>query len=68
LVFTVNGFRKARYAAKLTQQEAAKRIGVDLRTISAWEKDENVPRDKNVEKAAEVYGCTVDELLKKDDA
>lgn len=62
-IFEMNGFRKARFSAKLTQAQAAKKIGVDPITIIQWEKGANVPSKRNLEKAAMVYGCTVDTLL-----
>lgn len=62
-IFNINGFRRARLSAKMTQVQAAEKIGVDPITIIQWEKGSNTPTKRNLEKAAEAYGCTVDELL-----
>ncbi len=62
-IFEINGFRKARLLARLTQVQAAAKIGVDPITIIQWEKGTNTPTKRNLEKTAEVYGCSVNELL-----
>jgi len=66
-IFKANAFRRARLAAELTQREAAKRIGVDPVTIIQWEKGSDFPQRNNLAKAADVYGCTVEQLKEKDD-
>lgn len=66
-IFEINGFRKARLSAKMTQTMAADKIGVDPITIIQWEKGSNMPTKRNLAKAATVYGCTVDELLREDE-
>lgn len=66
-IFEINGFRKARLSAKMTQTQAAEKIGVDPITIIQWEKGSNTPTKRNLEKAAALYGCTVDELLREDE-
>lgn len=59
-------FYNARKAAKLTQAQAADLIGVTDATISQWENGETRPKTSRLAKVAEVYGCTIDELLKED--
>ena len=60
------GFYKARKAAGLTQMQAAKLLGVTDATISQWENGETRPKTNRLSKVAEIYGCTIDELLKED--
>lgn len=59
-------FYNARKAANLTQAQAADLIGVTDATISQWENGETRPKTSRLAKVAEVYGCTIDELLKED--
>lgn len=58
-------FLKARKAAGLTQIQAAQLLGVTDATISQWENGETKPKTSRLAKVAEVYGCTIDELLKE---
>lgn len=48
--------RQARAEHALTQQEAAARIGVSLRTIQNWEGGIKEPNLRQLEKCADVYG------------
>lgn len=41
-IFEINRFRKARLSAKMTQAQAAEKIGVDPITIIQWEKGSNI--------------------------
>jgi transcriptional regulator with XRE-family HTH domain len=52
-----------RMRAGLTQQEVANRLDVNPSTITHWEKGRNFPAVSRLPKLAELYGCTVDELL-----
>ena len=57
------GFKSAREKTGMTQQEAAKAIGTDQSTVCLWETGKTNPRASLLPKIAEVYGCTIDELL-----
>lgn len=52
-----------RMRAGLTQREVANRLGVNPSTVTHWEKGRNFPTVSCLPKLAELYGCTVDELL-----
>lgn len=52
-----------RKAAKLTQEEAAERIGVTRQAIAKWEKGESVPDLYNCTALAKLYGVTLDDLV-----
>lgn len=53
-----------RIAANLTQEEAAKRLGVCQTAISMWESGNSKPRINMIKKIAEVYDCNVEQLFK----
>lgn len=52
-----------RKRAGLTQREVANRLGINQSTVVLWEKGRTFPTSPKLPKLAELYGCTVDELL-----
>lgn len=56
-------FASARIAAGLTQSEVARRLEIDQSTVSYWETGKHLPRGALLIQAADLYGCTIDELL-----
>ena len=59
-------FKNARKTAGLTQAKAAELLGVSDATISQWENGETNPKTSRLAKVAEVYGCTIEELLREE--
>ena len=55
--------KEMRIAARLSQKEAAKRIGFVQSAVAHWENQGNHPRLSKLPKIAEAYGCTVADLL-----
>ncbi len=53
----------AREAAKLEQAELAKRLGVKLKTIQAWENDQSEPRANRLGMMAGILGVSMMWLL-----
>ena len=53
----------ARRNVKLTQKEAADRLGVSNATICNWEKGTSFPNVQQVEKICELYGVSYDDLI-----
>ena len=53
-----------RRANGYTQQEVADRLGVSNRTLSAWERDTSAPDILLLPVLADLYGVTVDEILR----
>jgi len=60
-----NLFYKARCRAGLTIAKAASKIGVSTVSICAWEYGKREPKVNILRRVADVYGCTVDELIGK---
>ena len=61
--------RAERKKLGLTQTELAEKMGVSLRTISTWERDAALPRNrKTYEKLAEVLNVSRSYLLNDDEA
>ena len=48
---------------EMTQEEAAKRIGVTKTALSMYENDERVPRDEIKKRIAALFGQTVGSLF-----
>lgn len=66
-IVTANRLLKYRKLHKLSQEELAEKIGVSRQAISKWERAEASPDTDNLVLLAEVYGVTLDELLKGED-
>lgn len=56
-------FVSAREKAGLSQREASQKLGVNQSTVCFWETGRNFPRASMLVKMAELYCCTIDELL-----
>lgn len=52
----------ARVNRKLTQAEAAKRIGVTKKTLGSWEKGKTFPKIDKIPVICEVYQRSFDEI------
>lgn len=49
---------------RLTQEELADRLGVSRQSVSKWESDASVPELDKLIRLSEVFGITMDELVK----
>ncbi len=63
----MNKLKTLRKENNLTQEELAKKIGVNLRTLQKWENGESSIRTKNAEKLAKHFGVSVGYLLGYED-
>lgn len=61
---TANRLLQYRKKHNLSQEELAAKIGVSRQAISKWERAEASPDTDNLILLAEIYGVTLDELLK----
>lgn len=55
--------KKARNRKQLTQEQVAKRLGIDFTTISKYENDKSQPDNEILQKLASLYDISVDWLL-----
>lgn len=55
--------KEERENSNLTQEEAAKRIGVSKSIISKWENGKSYPSLENLSKISETYGVSINEIL-----
>lgn len=63
----MNVMRERRLRAAIpTQQEVAKAMGVQVSTISKWERGLAKPRADKLPMLAKLYCCTIEELLADD--
>lgn len=53
----------ARVRIRMNQEEAAKRIGVTVQTLRAWEKDSSKLGYDRMKKCADVYHVPVDHIF-----
>lgn len=60
------GYRQARLRAGMSQAAAARKLGVTAGCIGQWEIGYTQPRAALLPRVAELYGCTLEELLTPD--
>lgn len=58
--------KERREQAGLLQTDVARKLKVDQSAVSRWESGSSKPVRKYQKPLAKLYGCTVDELLKKE--
>ena len=61
----MNAIKKYREAAGLKQAYVAKQIGIAVDTMWRYENNKGEPRATELLKMAELFGCTIDELVGK---
>lgn len=55
--------RQLRQAAQMTQGEVAARLGLNRSTVAHWEQGRNGPSKRIMPRVAELYRCSVEDLL-----
>lgn len=60
------GFLSARKKTGLSQAAVGEKLGISAASICQWETGKTAPDSKRLLEIAELYGCTVDELLRPD--
>lgn len=60
------GFRQARINAGLSVRDVMSATGVSDAAVYMWETGQTRPRASLLPKIAQLYGCTIDELLRPD--
>jgi len=61
-----NKLKDARSKAGMKQEELANHLGVSRQTISNWENNRSYPDIASILKLSDLYGLSLDELLKED--
>ena len=59
--------KQARLAKNMTQEAVAEKVGVSRQTMSNWENGKNYPDIASVIILSDIYGLTLDSLLRGDD-
>lgn len=60
----MNKIREFRKKKNLSQEQVAKKMGLNQHTISQWETEERIPNIKKALKLAELLETTVESLYK----
>lgn len=63
----MKAMKEMRLKKNFTQEYIAEYMNVSVPTVSRWESGEFLPRADKLIKLAEVYGCSVTDLLKNTD-
>lgn len=61
------GFKSARKNAGIKLREVADALGVTEQAVCAWERGVKMPRADKLLALANIYHCTVDELLREEE-
>lgn len=59
-------FAKMRVAAGLTQMQVANHFGITDSAVNQWEKGKTMPKGTRLIEMAELFNCSVDDLLRPD--
>lgn len=51
---------------RMTQQDLAERIGSHAATVSRWETGQTPPPIRMLSKMANLFGCTIEDLIRED--
>ena len=61
------GIKQFREDAGMTKTDLAGRLGVTRQAVGNWERGVSYPTAANLLQMAELFGCTVDELLGREE-
>lgn len=59
----MNELKHYRQKSGLTQSDVAEVLGIRQSTVAMWETGEALPRADKLPKLAELFNCSIDELL-----
>ena len=59
----MNRIQEYRKQKKWTQEDLARRLGVERSAVAKWESGKSQPQAACLIALAEIFGCTVDEIL-----
>lgn len=58
-----NNLRVLRIVRGYSQEELARMVGVSTASVVNWESGDNTPSLSNIVKLADIFGCTLEELV-----
>lgn len=58
--------KELRLLRNLTQDELAKSLKIRRSTVAMWESGKSMPRSDKLQQLAEILGCSIDDLYRKD--
>ena len=58
--------REFRESKNMTQDELASLLSVNRSSVAMWETGQNYPTVKKLIQIAEIFGCTLDDLIDKE--
>ena len=61
------GMKECRLRAEMTVMDVAYIMGVSDTCVYMWEKGKTTPRPEKLLKLAQLYSCSVEDLLRKED-
>ena len=61
------GIKKHREAAGMSQQELADKVGVKRSAVAMWETGKAMPRADKLAEMAQLFGCSIEELMKREE-
>ena len=59
----MNGLARLRKQAALSQEIVAAALKIDRSAVSKWETEAAFPSTKNINRLADLYGCTIDDIF-----
>ena len=60
-------FKTFRESQNMTQDELALKLNISRSSIAMWESGKSLPRTELLIKLADIFGCTIDELVRGDE-
>ena len=60
----MNAIQEKRLNKCYSQEQLANELGVDRSTVAKWESGKSLPRTELLIKLADIFGCTIDELVR----
>lgn len=57
----IRSFRKEK---RISQSELGEKVGYTQQAVAKWESGESEPNTNTLLKLAEIFGCSVDELIR----
>ena len=63
----MDAIKRRRQELGMSQADLARKLGITQIAVSNWENGYNCPKSTRLKDVADALGCTVDELLRKEE-